>query len=113
MKPWTMVLLALAGCGDKGDDSGGGDDGGGDLVGDPVEGAEIFALTCARSDCHGPDGSGSGSEVAADLAVEVPTKTDAEIMDIIQNGYKSMAPQGLNDQEATDVIAYLRQEFPG
>jgi mono/diheme cytochrome c family protein len=112
MMRWTVVLLALAGCGDKGDDSGGGDGGGGDLVGDPVAGATIYTQTCGRTDCHGADGSGSGSAEAADLADEVPSLTDAEIKSVIQNGFESMAPQGLSDQEVADVIAYLREQFP-
>ena len=110
MKLWIgmVALLALAGC-DKGSDSAGGD-----LVGDPVAGATVFQNTCAAVECHGPDGSGSGPKSdAADLAKVVPTKSDAEIETIIQNGFALMAPVDLSDQETADVIAYLRQEFPG
>ena len=110
MKLWIgmVALLALAGC-DKGSDSAGGD-----LVGDPVAGETVFQNTCAEAKCHGPDGSGSDPKSdAADLAKVVPTKSDAEIETIIQNGFALMAPVDLSDQETADVIAYLRQEFPG
>jgi mono/diheme cytochrome c family protein len=114
MRPWMFVLAALAGCGDKGDDSAGGDGGGGDLVGNATDGAAVFASTCAQSNCHGPDGSGSDpSSDAADLAKEVPTLTDAELESIITEGYVLMAPVDLEPQELADVIAYLRQEFGG
>jgi mono/diheme cytochrome c family protein len=102
----TFGLLALAACGDGGGDSAS------DLVGDPVAGEKVYQATCARSDCHGPDGSGAGSD-AADLANEVPAKSDAEIRSILDNGEDLMAPLDLSNQEVADVIAYLRQEFPG
>ena len=112
MKLWigTVAWLALAGC-DKG-----GDSAGGDLVGDPVAGEKVFQSTCANVKCHGPDGSGSGEKSkAADLADEVPTKSDAEIETIIREGFALMpaVDPPLSDQEIADVIAYLRQEFPG
>ncbi len=103
----TIALLCFAGC-DKGDDSAGG------LEGDPVAGEAVFKSTCADAKCHGPDGSGSGKKSdAADLADEVPAKTDAEIHDIILEGYKLMAPVDLTEQQVADVISYLRQEFGG
>jgi mono/diheme cytochrome c family protein len=104
-----IALVCLAGCGDKGDDSSGAD-----LVGDPDAGATVFANTCADVDCHGPDGSGSGKKSdAADLADEVPARSDAEIKAIIRNGQDLMAPLKLTNQEIADVISYLRQEFGG
>ena len=101
-----VALLALAAC-DKGSDSAGGD-----LVGNADDGAKVFAATCAQSNCHGPDGSGSDpSSDAADLAKVVPGLTDAEIESRIENGFGLMAPVDLDEQETADVIAYVRQEF--
>jgi hypothetical protein len=31
----------------------------------------------------------------------------------MQNGFGAMPPQGLDDDDAADVLAYLRQEFGG
>lgn len=103
-----VALLALAAC-DKGSDSAS------DLVGDPVAGAAVFKSTCAEAKCHGPDGSGSDPKSdAADLADEVPEKTDAELESIITEGFALMPAQSaLSDQDVADVIAYLRQEFGG
>lgn len=106
MRSSSLTALALAfalvACKDKaGDDTGG-------LTGDPDAGAEVFSSTCAV--CHGADGSGiEGS--GSDLNEEVPEFSDAELENIIQNGYEEMPPQGLTDQELADVIAYLRETF--
>jgi mono/diheme cytochrome c family protein len=108
MRLWMgmVALLALAGC-DKGDDSAGGG-----LEGDPTAGAKVFAETCAQSNCHGPDGSGSDPKSdAADLRKVVPGLSDAEIESRIENGFGLMAPVDLDEQETADVIAYVRQEF--
>ena len=108
MKRWmgTVALLALAAC-DKG-----GDSAGSDLVGDPVAGEKVFAATCAQSNCHGPDGTGSDpSSDAENLNKVVPGLSDAEIESRVTDGFGLMAPVGLNPQETADVIAYVRQEF--
>ena len=101
-----VALLALAAC-DKGSDSAG------SLVGDPVAGEKVFGATCAQSNCHGPDGTGSDpSSSADDLNKVVPALSDAEIEVRIVEGFGLMAPVGgLNDQDVADVIAYVRQEF--
>ena len=109
MRLWMgmVALLALAAC-DKGSDSAGG----GDLVGDAGRGAKVFADTCAQSNCHGPDGTGSDkSSDADDLNKVVPGLTDAEIEARIENGFGLMAPVDISEQETADVIAYVRQEF--
>ena len=100
-----VALLALAAC-DKGGDSAG------ELVGNAADGAKVFAATCAQSNCHGPDGTGSDpSSDAENLNKVVPTLSDAEIESRITDGFGLMAPVGLNPQETADVIAYVRQEF--
>ena len=96
------LALGLAACNDKG-----GDDSSADIVGDAAAGATVYTSTCAS--CHGADGNVN----EAKLTEEVPSKTDAELEDIILNGYDEMPPVGLDETELADVIAYLRQTFTG
>lgn len=100
----TLLALALAGtaCNDKG-----GEDSATGIVGDAAAGSAIYTSTCAA--CHGADGNVN----EAKLTEEVPDKSDAELEDIILNGYDEMPPVNLEDQEVADVIAYLRQAFGG
>ena len=110
MKRWmgAFALLGLVAC-DKGDDTASGL-----LEGDPKRGESVFQSTCAQSNCHGPDGSGSDpSSDAADLAKVVPGLSDSEIESRIENGFGLMAPVDISEQETADVIAYVRQEFGG
>jgi mono/diheme cytochrome c family protein len=110
MRLWIgmVALLAFAACGDNGGDSAS------DLVGNADDGAKVFAATCAQSNCHGPDGTGSDpSSDADDLNKVVPGLSDAEIESRVTHGFGLMAPVGLNPQETADVIAYVRQEFGG
>lgn len=109
MKRWmgAVALLSLVAC-DKGGDSAGA------LEGDPVAGEKVFQATCAQVNCHGPDGTGSDpSSDAENLNDVVPTLSDSEIEERIENGFGLMAPVGLNAQDTADVIAYVRQEFGG
>jgi mono/diheme cytochrome c family protein len=78
------------------------------LVGDPERGEPSFALRCAT--CHGPGGRGG---LGPDLAPLVPMRTDVELWETITNGVGSMPPVRLDsDQEAVDLVAWLRVEFP-
>lgn len=79
------------------------------LTGDPVAGETTFGSTCQV--CHPDGGTTAGAGPALDTLV--PTKTDAEIVDTMLNGYKTMPKQGshLTDQESADVLAFLRQQF--
>jgi len=74
--------------------------------GDPTEGADLFATTCAA--CHGSDGTGSSGP---DLTSAVPSLDDDTIIDIILNGTGTMGAQNLTEDEANDVLAYMRQEW--
>jgi mono/diheme cytochrome c family protein len=104
-----MVMVACTGPADSGktDDTSGG--GGGDVA----NGEALFA-SCAG--CHGADGTGGidiGGTPSTDLTVSVPARTDAELEEIIKNGYGSAMPGQYSDaQEIADVIAYLRATFP-
>lgn len=96
----ALVLTACTGPADK-DTAGGG--------GDATAGAEVYTASCAA--CHGADGA--GTDTYPSLVEEVPEKSDAQLEDIILNGTGSMAPVALDEQELTDLLAYLRQEFGG
>ncbi len=100
------IIIALLACS-------GGKDSGSDLTGDATAGAEAYAGSCEG--CHGADGTLGveiGGSPSSDLNVEVPEKSDAELTDIILNGYDNMPAQSLSEQEAADCVAYLRETFP-
>jgi mono/diheme cytochrome c family protein len=108
LSSWAMrrhrlpfLLLALAACSDRDIDAILA------LDGDPVAGEEVFASVCAE--CHGADARGGRGP---DLTVEAPKLSDEELADTIVNGSMGGMPaQGVSDQEAADVMAWLRQEF--
>lgn len=102
----TIIIAALFACS-------GGKDSAGEGGGDATAGAEVYSGTCEG--CHGPDGTLGveiGGEASADLTVEVPEQTDAQLTDIISNGYGTMPAQSLSETEIADCIAYLRATFP-
>ncbi len=99
----SVLLLGLAACGGRDPD---------DILaldGDPAAGAEVFASRCAR--CHGDDGR--GTERGPDLAEEVPDASDEDLVDQIVNGGWDMPAIDVTDQEAADVLAFLRETFGG
>ncbi|MSP55493.1 MAG: cytochrome c [Myxococcales bacterium] len=79
---------------------------------DPVTGAQKYDLFC--SSCHGADGT-AGVQVdgvaATDLATSVGTLTDEVLTSVMVDGVGTMPPQRLDDDEAADVVAYLRLAF--
>jgi mono/diheme cytochrome c family protein len=95
----------------------------GNLRGDPVRGAEIYALYCAT--CHGATGKGDGpagmalNPRAADHtnAAYMGSLSDAHIYQVINKGGMSvgksplMAPWGsiVNDQDIRALVAFIRQ----
>lgn len=82
--------------------------------GDATAGAEIYAANCES--CHGEDGA-QGTQVggvpATDLGSIVPDVDDDRLYEIITEGYGEMPPVSLDEQQAADCIAYLRQQFAG
>lgn len=94
-----VLFLALIGCAGSKDDTGSGG-------GDATAGAEVYATSCAS--CHGTNGEGGTGPA---MTEEVPEKTDAEIEDIVTNGYEEMAPVSLDSTQMADLIAYLRATF--
>lgn len=99
------LAFALAACGDK---DGGGDDTGGGSGGDgsDLNGAEVFADSCAG--CHGSNGIDG---FAPDLPDAVPLLSDDDLLDIIENGTGTMEAPGLNADEADAVFDYVRETF--
>ena len=88
-------------------------DTGGSTAPDPAAGETLYSDNCAL--CHGDDGK-LGLTGASDLTVAVPTLTDDEIANIVQNGETksgfTMQPVAISDSEMPDLLAYLRQQFP-
>ena len=107
MRPTLMVTMLAAliavGCATKDTD---GNDTGTEESGEEVDGPALFALNC--SGCHGADGA-TGS--APDLTVSVPSLSDSELMQILENGTGGMAAPSLNSAEEDGLFLYLRDRF--
>lgn len=111
--PALLALPLLLACGDKDDDTTG--DGGDTgsridtilaLDGDASAGASVFSGNCAG--CHGADGD-SGS--APNLSAKVLSLSDSELLTIVLNGKGDMPAISLEDQEAADLLEYLRTSY--
>lgn len=105
---WVMAAMMWAGC------NGGAEDDPAivailDLTGDTTAGEAVFADTCGTSSCHDADGSGGGSGI--DLREHVPHHSDYELVSFVLYGVDAMPPLDVSDQEAADVLAYLRSTF--
>lgn len=114
---WSVTLVGLLGCGGGPVDSGPpaldcsfdpSDASALDLEGRADCGAERYAEDCAV--CHGADGL--GTETGPDLSMHVPFHSDAEVLVVLTVGPGEMPALGLENQEAADVIAHLREWFP-
>jgi mono/diheme cytochrome c family protein len=81
--------------------------------GDAQAGKAVFDRKCKV--CHAPDGRGNPA-IAKVMNVVLPdmsskefqVKTDDAIKKQLTDGGVKMRPQGLTDQEITDVIAFVR-----
>ena len=81
--------------------------------GDAAAGKALFASKCAS--CHGASGEGKES-IAKMFKVEmrhlgsneVQAKSDADLRNIIADGNGKMKPVKLSDDEAANVIAFVR-----
>ena len=78
------------------------------------EGKTVFTAKCQS--CHGPNGEGKAA-IAKMFNVtmhplgskEIQSKPDAELKKTITAGHGKMKPvTGLDDQQVTDVIAFVR-----
>lgn len=66
-----------------------------------VDGAEVFAETCAA--CHGADGSGTAS--GEDLNTVAPGLTVEEIESVVSQGIGTMPPQSSLDEDEVRAVA--------
>jgi len=72
-----------------------------------VPGEALYAVHCIA--CHGSDGiSGHGT----DLDDVVPSASNEELTDVITFGIGDMPAIDITDQEALDIVSYLRALFP-
>jgi mono/diheme cytochrome c family protein len=105
----TLILtflsgLLVSGCATKSTDAdfdSGTEDGGED-----IDGAAVFSANCSA--CHGSDGA-SGS--ATDLTIAVPSLSDSDLMNVLENGTGDMAAPALSGAEEDGVFLYLRDRF--
>ena len=106
-KPHTLILALMmmtsVGCAAEKDASNT-DSGGADTA---LNGAQPFSDSCAG--CHGASGDGVGSNPS--LVETVPELSDADLMDVIDNGKGGMPDVGLSDSEADAVFTYVREQF--
>jgi len=78
------------------------------LEGVASRGEPQFQMVCAL--CHGRTGQGVSRTPA--LAGRVHELSDDELLSAMIQGRGAMSRTRLNDQQAADVLAYLRQTFP-
>jgi len=78
------------------------------LQGVAERGKAQYQMVCAR--CHGQEGGGMARTPA--LRGRVHGLGDEVVMDAMLNGRGAMARTRLTDQQAADVLAYLRATFP-
>ena len=107
MRPTLLVMfltaLVAVGCSTKDPNA---DDTGTEEAGEEVDGAAVYALNCSA--CHGADGA-SGS--APDLTVAVPSLSDSDLMEVLENGTGGMAAPSLSGAEEDGLFLYLRDRF--
>jgi mono/diheme cytochrome c family protein len=83
------------------------------LAADVAKGKEVFMTKCAA--CH--DQSGNGKEAIGKMfkvtmkplgSKEVQDRKDDELKNIILKGEGKMKPVAISQQQATDVVSFLR-----
>lgn len=113
-----VTALALAACGDKddGDDTGDGgttvaDGGAATEDGGTVveDGAGLYARHCAA--CHGADAR--GSVIGPDLLGGVQFHSDEQLVGVILDGKDDMAPVDISQDQAYEIVAWLRETLEG
>lgn len=76
------------------------------LTGTAANGTDVYERKCAG--CHGADGEGTSSP----LSQLVPAQSDESLARVVSGG-GHVSQDGMTDQEAADLIAYLRAMWPG
>lgn len=85
------VAVLLAGCGQS-----------------STDGSVLYSSVCAT--CHGAD-LGGGSGPAIDGSSPAASKTDGELLSVIQFGARGMpSARGLTDEQLDALVDYVRQE---
>ena len=79
------------------------------LVGDEARGAATYQITCAG--CHGPEGGGIAAAPA--LANTLATLDDVTVMTVMLRGRGGMPAKRITDQEAADVLRFVRGRWGG
>lgn len=78
------------------------------LEGNAERGRAQYQIQCAR--CHGAEGGGIASTPA--LAGRVRDIRDPIVVSTMINGNGAMTAVRLEDQQASDILAFLRAEWP-
>ncbi len=104
VKPLALAILFLVGCAEKStsDDTGTPPEG----PAEEVDAASVYMSYC--SGCHASDGTGASGPPLTD---SVPLLSDADLMDILQNGIGYMAAPSLTEAEEDALFLYLRDRF--
>ena len=76
------------------------------LAGNASNGGPVYVRACQS--CHEADGSGEGMQMSS----AVPADSDDQLAALVAGG-THVAATAMTDQEAADLIAYLRQTWPG
>ncbi len=71
------------------------------------DGKAVYDAKCKM--CHKADGAGNpGMNIKPLGAAEVQAKTDAQLKKDITAGVGKMKAQNVTDEQATDLVAYIR-----
>ncbi|OGQ26031.1 MAG: hypothetical protein A2138_19050 [Deltaproteobacteria bacterium RBG_16_71_12] len=76
------------------------------LSGTASSGAAVYTRACAS--CHDEDGNGTSQPMSS----LVPAEDEQGLAQVVAGGTHVPA-SAMTDQEAADLIAYLRQTWPG
>ncbi|MCC7074281.1 MAG: cytochrome c [Deltaproteobacteria bacterium] len=76
------------------------------LTGTASSGAAVYTRACAS--CHDADGTGTSQPMSA----LVPAEDDVGLAQVVAGG-SHVPTSAMSEQEAADLMAYLRQTWPG
>lgn len=76
------------------------------LTGTASSGAAVYTRACAS--CHDEDGNGTNQPMSS----LVPAEDEQGLAQVVAGG-THVSAGAMTDQEAADLIAYLRQTWPG
>lgn len=76
---------------------------------DPDDGLAVFRQHCAF--CHAESGEDEQGAIGPGLAAWMNAETDEETLEVVFVGRGSMPGVDLSDDEAADLLAWLRSAF--